>query len=266
MMNSSPDPERKLGSDIFKYRLWRSQIRGAAGYLTRLRPTRHASDATPSTPVTAAPAFPLIGAALGLAGGLAYGLGAWLALPSLLAALLGVGVMILLTGARPEESASRLAEVFGRSGPLEKKLESLRAGGIGAIGVVGLVLVIGAKVAALADLGNVGLVIAAMVGAGALSRAAVPVVVRYVDPAPIGSAQDGRPGMEDVIVASGLALLIALIALGGAGLLAVFVAAVAAIILAFLAKRQVGGHTEQVLGGVQIVADVVFLVVIAALK
>ena len=127
-------------------------------------------------------------------------------------------------------------------------------------------LVIGAKVGAVADLGNVPLVIAAMVGAGAVSRAAVPLIVRYVDPASTDSAAGGRPGLEDIVVAGGLALLVALIALGGAGLLAVFIAGTVAALLALLAKRQIGGHTEQVLGGVQIVADVAFLVVIAALR
>ena len=61
-------------------------------------------------------------------------------------------------------------------------------------------------------------------------------------------------------------MLVALIALGGSGLLAVFIAGVVATMLVLLAKRQIGGHTEQVLGGVQIVADVAFLLVIAAIK
>jgi len=266
MMGSSPGPGRQPGSDLFNHRLWWSEIRGAIGYLTRLHLARLASDAVPSAPVTAARAFPLVGAALGLTGGLAYGLGALLGFPPLLAALLGVGAMILVTSARPEEFASRLAEAFGRPAPLKQKLDSLHARGIGALGVISLVLVIGAKVGAVADIGNVALVIAAMVGAGAVSRAVVPFVVRYVDPAPTDPAPRGRPSQEDVIVAGGLALLVALIALGGAGLLAVFIAGVAAVLLALLAKRQIGGHTEQVLGGVQIVADVAFLVVIAALK
>jgi adenosylcobinamide-GDP ribazoletransferase len=266
MMGSPPGPGRRPGSDLFNHRLWWSEIRGAIGYLTRLRPARLASDAAPSAPVTAARAFPLVGAALGLTGGLAYGLGALLGFPSLLAALLGVGAMILVSGARPEEFTSRLAEAFGRSAPLEQKLDSLRANGISALGVISLVLIIGAKVGAIADLGNVALVIAAMVGAGAVSRAAVPLIVRYVDPASTASTASGPPGLEDVTVAGGLALLVALIALGGAGLLAVFIAGVVAVLLALLAKRQIGGHTEQVLGGVQVIADVAFLVVIAALK
>ena len=265
MTDDSPGPGRQSGSNLFNHRLWWSEIRGAIGYLTCLRPPRLGLDTAPSAPVTAARAFPLVGGALGLAGGLAYGLGAMLGFPPLLAALLGVGAMILATGARPEEFTSRLAEAFGRSIPPEQKLDSLRARGIGALGVISLVLVIGAKVGAVADLGNVALVIAAMVGAGAVSRAAVPLVVRYVDPAPSESAPGGRPGPEAVVVAGALALLIALIALGGAGLLAVFIAGVAAMLLALLAKRQIGGHTEQVLGGVQIVTDVAFLVVMAAL-
>ena len=266
MMGSSPGPGRRPSSDLFNHRLWWSEIRGAIGYLTRLRPARLASDVTPSAPVTAARAFPLVGAVLGLTGGLAYGLGALLGFPALLAALLGVGAMILVSGARPEEFTSRLAEAFGRSVPLEQKLDSLRASGISAPGVISLVLIISAKVSAVAALENVALVIAAMVGAGAVSRAAVPLIVRYVEPASRGSVTSGRPGLEDVIVAGGLALLVALIALGGAGLLAVFIAGIVAVLLALLAKRQIGGHTEQVLGGVQIVADVAFLLVIAALK
>lgn len=267
---SRPDdpPPTVFGPDLFNGRLWAIQIRNAASYLTRIPAIRRSISDEAGLPTSAARAFPIVGAALGLFGGLAYGLGALLGFPSLIAALLGVGAAILVAGARPEEALSRLAEGFGHGRGTEQKLSIMNETPIGTVGVITLLLAVGAKVGAIADLASVGLVIAAMVTASTVSRAAIPFMARYLDP--VESADDtgsaARPAFADLLVGGGLVLVLALVVLGWSGLIATVAAVIGVVGFSFLVKRQIGGHTVEVLGSTQQVAEVAFLIILAALR
>jgi adenosylcobinamide-GDP ribazoletransferase len=64
-----------------------------------------------------------------------------------------------------------------------------------------------------------------------------------------------------------LALLIALFAVGfWAGVLAVIAGGVAALAVAALAQRTLGGQTGDVLGAVQVIAEIAALAAIAAIE
>jgi adenosylcobinamide-GDP ribazoletransferase len=81
------------------------------------------------------------------------------------------------------------------------------------------------------------------------------------------SAAVGAPTNAQVATAAALALLIALLAIGfRAGLLAMVVGATAALAVAALAQRKLGGQTGDVLGAVQVVAEVAALAAIAAVE
>jgi len=79
------------------------------------------------------------------------------------------------------------------------------------------------------------------------------------------AANAGRPDLATAGIAGAFALVIALLALPGSDALwAALVAAAAAIGMAWLAQRQIGGQTGDVLGGAEQLGETAILVLLAA--
>ena len=137
----------------------------------------------------------------------------------------------------------------------------------GSYGVIAVTFSVIARVSALAALGEPGLVAPALVVAGAASRAAIPVVMRVLPAAResgLGAAA-GVPVRDDVAIGLVIAGAITLIAVGLATALVAFaVGAASAAVVASLAKRQIGGHTGDVLGAVQQSVEVAVLLAVVA--
>jgi len=215
----------------------------------------------------AAWAFPVVGALAGLAGGLAFaaamalGLGAWLA------AIVAIAVQLRLTGALHEDALADVADGIGGGATRARKLAIMRDSRVGAFGVVALVLALAARLAALATLAEPGAALAALIAAGALSRAAIAPVMAWLPPARadgLGAAA-GRPDRAGLCATGAIAVLIALILLGpGAALLAFAAAAGGAAWIAGLARRHLGGQTGDVLGAAQQAAEVAALMAVVA--
>ena len=253
-------------------RAWWSDLRAALRFLTRLplRTARAGGDGPPLG--RGVRAFPIVGALIGLAAGLVYGLAGGLGLPEIVAAVLAVGAGALVTGALHEDGLADMADGFGGGDSAERKLAIMRDSRIGAYGVIALVVVLAAKVGAIADLGadlgTTGLAIAAMTAAAAASRAAMPAVMLWLAPARSdGLAADaGRPPATHVWTGLALAAVLAVGLLTWSGLVAFLVAGIGTAGVAWLAERQVGGHTGDVLGGVQQISEVLFLLTLAAVR
>ena len=249
-------------------RTWRSDLRASLLFLTRvpLKTARAEGDSPPLG--RAVRAFPIVGALIGLAGGLVYGIAAGIGLPDIVAAVLAVGAGALITGALHEDGLADMADGFGGGSTPERKLAIMRDSRIGAYGVIVLVVVLAAKVGAIADLEDTGLVVAAMVAAAAASRAAMPAVMLWLEPARSeGLAADaGRPPATHVWTGLALAAVLAVGLLTWSGLVAFLVAGLGTAAVAWLAERQVGGHTGDVLGGVQQFSEVLFLLTLAAVR
>ena len=125
-----------------------------------------------------------------------------------------------------------------------------------------------ARAAALVSLADPALVLAALAAAGAASRAAIPLVMLRLPLARSDglASHAGQPGQRDVLIGGGLALVIALLALGIIAALAAMVAAAcAALAVAALARRQIGGYTGDILGAVQQAAEISILFTLVAL-
>ena len=249
-------------------RLWRSDLRASFLFLTRvpLKAARPTGDAPPLG--RAVRAFPIVGALIGLVAGIVYGIGTGIGLPDIVAAVLALGAAALVTGALHEDGLADMADGFGGGSTRERKLSIMRDSRIGAYGVIALVVVLAAKVGAIADLASTGLVIAAMVAAAAASRAAMPAVMLWMEPARAdGLAADaGRPPSTHVWTGLALAAVLAVGLLTWSGLVAFLVAGLGTAAVAWLAERQVGGHTGDVLGGVQQISEVLFLLTLAAVR
>ena len=249
-------------------RTWRSDLRTTLLFLTRvpLKGARADGDRPPLG--RAVRAFPIVGALIGLAAGIVYGIAIGIGLPDIVAAVLAVGAGALITGALHEDGLADMADGFGGGRTRERKLAIMRDSRIGAYGVIALVVVLAAKVGGIADLGSIGLVIAAMVAAAAASRAAMPAVMLWMEPARSdGLAADaGHPPSTHVWTGLALAAVLAVGLLTWSGLVAFLVAGLGTAAVAWLAERQVGGHTGDVLGSVQQFSEVLFLLTLAAVR
>lgn len=233
---------------------WGGDLHLAAVFLTRLP----LPDAGMGDLGRAMRTFPLVGAGLGLAaGGIAWAAGT--VLPPLPAALLAVLALVLLTGALHEDGLADLADGFGARGGRERRLEVMRDSRSGAFGVLALIFSVGLRTSALAAVPGGWEQLAALVAAGALSRALIPAAMQVMGPArPDGlGAGAGLPDATVAASAAGLGLVLCLIGLGLPGTLAALLVALAAGgAVVWAARRALGGFTGDVLGAVQQAAEV----------
>ncbi len=157
---------------------------------------------------------------------------------------------------------------FGGGRTRADKLRILRDSRIGSFGAMALILTLLARIGALAALEGPALVTAVLIAAGAASRAALPVIMVSLAPARDEglAAGAGRPHPLRATAGAAIAILTALAllppAMAAAGLLA---AAGGALVIGNLARRQIGGHTGDVLGAAQQLAEIGFLLAALAL-
>jgi adenosylcobinamide-GDP ribazoletransferase len=238
----------------------------ALAFLTRLpvRPDRPWQGADLAASVAM---FPLVGLLVGLTGGLAYAAAMALGLPPLPAAVLAVAATAWLTGAMHEDGLGDLADGMGGA-TRAKKLEIMRDPRVGSFGVIAIVLALLARVGALAALAGPAPVAAALLAAGAVSRAAMPVAMLALPQArDDGLAQRaGRPQPARVAAGVAIAILVALLLLAPpVAVGAILAATLAACLVTLLARRALGGVTGDVLGAIQQAAEIAFLLGVVAM-
>mgnify|MGYP002631317942 CR=1 FL=1 len=208
-------------------------------------------------------AFPVVGLVIGSVGAAAWGLALWAGLPPLLAAVFVVMAQVLLTGALHEDGLSDVADGFGGGRDRAAKLEIMRDSRVGAYGVLAIVLAVIMRIAAIAELQDV---FAALLAAGAASRAAIAGLMAILPAARsdgLGAAT-GRPE-AGLLLALAVALLVCLVMLGvGATLIAACAAAVGWAAIYGLARWQIGGQTGDVLGACQQICELAVLVALVA--
>ena len=245
---------------------WIDDARIAAAFLTRL-PLPLAHPPGPGRLAQASWAFPIVGLAVGIVGGLVYGATNWLGLPPLLAAVFAFTAQIGLTGGLHEDAAGDVADGLGGGATRERKLNLMRDSRTGTFGILALFVIFTARVVAISALAETESVIAALVTAGAASRAAMVAVMAMMAPARSDGlgAQAGRPHTGTVATALIIAVVVGLLALGTvAGTAGLAGAAIGAGGLMWIAWHQIGGHTGDVLGACQQAAEVLCLSAIVA--
>lgn len=210
--------------------------------------------------------FPLVGQGVGaisalvlLAGERVWGGG--------VGAVLAITAGLLVTGAFHEDGLADTADGLGGGQTPARRLEIMKDSRVGTYGVCALVLALGLKVSVLASTPMAGLLLLAAHGLG---RAAAVAVMRVTPYAPSGEAGKWKPSPRGVRTAEVLvALLIASWPLAflpqGAALVGLAGGAALATAMALLALRLIGGHTGDVLGAVEQLFEVGFLLGAAAL-
>lgn len=222
----------------------------------------------------AAWAYPLAGAAVGALGAGSLTLGLALGLPASLAAGLAVAVCVLATGGLHEDGLADLADGFGGGRDVARKLEIMRDSRIGSYGTLALIFALLLRVQALALVAgaDLALALAALLTFEMGTRGGLAVMLRALPSARAQGlghmAADVTPLRAAAALAfGGGAVLVGVgIYAGGAAAGCVLGAmALAQGAIAWLAMRQIGGQTGDVLGAAQQVSVLAGWLVLAAL-
>ena len=233
----------------------------AVAFLTRV-PVGRFVTLTPEDVARSAPLFPLVGAGVGAAGaGVALLLHPTLS--PFLSAAIAVALTVVLTGALHLDGLADTLDATGGA-TRERSLEIMRDSRIGTFGAAAVALALLIRVAVVAQLLGGG-VLGAWIAAGALGRASavtLSAVLPYARAAPgTGGVLTGRSGAWGAPIG----IAVALVALRADGLVVVGAVALAALVLATVFRRWLGGVTGDALGATSELAELVALVVAAAL-
>ena len=235
---------------------WGRDLALAGAFLTRL-PFRPKAPAGMAELAPASRAFPLIGLIVGAAAGALMWIAAAADLHPLACGFIGLAAAAWLTGALHEDGLADFADGIGVR-DRDQRLEIMRDSRIGTFGVLALIFTIGIKAALLAGFLGPGLAWAALIAAAALSRAVLPAIMHRLAPARADGLGHGagQPDGLTALTALGLGAATAFVCLGpAAGATAVLMAACAAGIVGWLARRRLGGYTGDVLGAAQQAAE-----------
>lgn len=213
-------------------------------------------------------AFPFAGMIIGATGGAVYWLATALGLTGLLAGFAAILVSIVLTGGLHEDGLADMSDGFGGGHTIADKLRIMRDSHIGSYGMLALVLSVGIRVSAMAAIAVPELVFATLVAAGALSRGVMPALMTALPMARSDglAVSAGQPTNKTAILAVVLAAVIALLFLDLLyGLAAIIFGVWGAIFTGWLARRQIGGYTGDVVGAAQQITEGAVLVTVVAL-
>jgi adenosylcobinamide-GDP ribazoletransferase len=207
--------------------------------------------------------FPLAGAIVGAAVGLAWQ-GADAIWAPAVAAAVAVAADVVLTGALHLDGLADSADGLLPHLDRDRRLAVMAEPAVGAFGVTTLVAVLLLRFAAFtAVTPSVPLV----AGLWSASRAAMAVTVRavpYARPDGLARAFLGGPPLVPAALGGAVALPLALAGAGASGALAVLAVALAAAGVVAWAGRRIGGFTGDVLGAAGVVGETAGLLVVAA--
>jgi adenosylcobinamide-GDP ribazoletransferase len=201
----------------------------------------------------AAWAFPLVGAALGLAAGLLGWLLVKAGISASMAAVFVIALQVTMTGAMHEDGLADMADGMGGF-TIGRRLEIMKDSRIGTYGAMALGLALLARHVGISELAvaawPLGL---AALGAG--SRALMVAVMAWLPNARAEglSAQAGQP---DPWPALGLGLAMCLFVFGGHGALVFAGMGLGVALIALIAKARFGGQTGDILGASQQCAEI----------
>lgn len=244
---------------------WWEDLMLATIFLTRL-PLRLPRPPDEEAHARAMAWFAAVGLLVGFIAGGAYTLASTLGLPPWPAALLAVAAGALATGALHEDGLADAADGMGGGRDRAAKLEIMRDSRLGSYGGLAMVLSVGLKASAIAALADPVTVAPALAAAAAASRSFIPLTAWRMVPARADglAAAAGRPTGRNVAACLMMGVAAAVLLVGGQALAATLVAAIAGWVMAFAARRQLGGYTGDVLGAVQQVAEIAFLLALVA--
>ena len=201
-------------------------------------------------------AFPLTGLIVGGSFASVYVTMSNLALPASLAAILALGVSVMMTGGLHEDGLADCADGFGGGQTKDQKLAIMKDSRVGSYGVLALVLVIAARMMALATLPATAQSLILLISVAMISRMMMVVCLDWLPSARAEGLghEAGKDGGLSVFVAAGLCVP-AMLFSGDFILFGLAALCGAAVIVGWTANRQIGGQTGDVCGAVQILSE-----------
>jgi len=211
-------------------------------------------------------AYPLVGAALGALAALVGSISQWLGAPIGISAALSLATLVLASGAMHEDGLADCADGLGGGRDKDHSLAIMKDSRIGAYGATALMLAIIARHAGIEALFASG-PFWPLIAVGAASRLPMVLAMRLMPAARENglSAGVGIPPVASLALATGLATMICLFALGWGGLAPLFWALLAPLPLFWLAHKHIGGQTGDILGASQQLAEIAALAAAASL-
>jgi adenosylcobinamide-GDP ribazoletransferase len=242
-----------------------TDLRTGLAFCTSL-PLAHSTPVSGAEVARASWTFPIVGAVVGIIGGLIYWLADSVGLHPFVSGVLALAATVLATGCLHEDGLADTVDGFGGGATPDQKLEIMRDSSIGAYGATALALSLMLRAGAIASLADPALVAPALIAAHAGARATMPVFMRLVKRARHDglSADAGRPPLMSAVVAGLLGVIALGLCLGLVGALdALLLVASATGLMAWLCRSQIGGQTGDVLGALEQVSEIAILLVAA---
>lgn len=238
----------------------------AVQFLTRI-PVPALPGFQPDWTTRAARYFPLVGLLVGAICAAVFW-GASKVWSGPVAAVLALAAGVLITGAFHEDGLADTADGLGGGQTVAKRLTIMKDSRVGTYGVLALLIVLGLKVTALAGL-PAAMGAWALVAAHGAGRGAAVVAMAALPYAGGARATKWKPAEHGLTLPEGLtALAIAGLPIAlspdGVVLAALALGCGAALTLALVARRLIGGFTGDVLGGVEQVFECGFVLGVAA--
>ncbi|HET6919589.1 MAG TPA: adenosylcobinamide-GDP ribazoletransferase [Jiangellaceae bacterium] len=199
--------------------------------------------------VRGAPAFPLVGAAIGALVGGAVVVGTGLGLPVLLAATLAIGLEVIFTGALHLDGLADSADGLAGRTP-ERTLQIMRDHGVGVYGTTAIALDLLVKVMAVGSLPRTD-VVPTLIAVYAVSRTApLPLAagLPYAGTTGTGRAFVDGVGWARTAASVGIAAVVAFVAVAAWALALLASLAMVTGAVAVGTRRRLGGVTGDVLG------------------
>lgn len=241
-----------------------ADLASAFGLLSRLPLPRGAQ---PSSMAQGVWAWSVVGAVHGLLGAIVYRIASAVGLSPWLAALMGVAVLIGLSGGLHEDGLADTADALGGRSA-EQRLAIMKDSRIGSFGTLALILSVGLRAGAIAQIAEPRAVLAALILGGVAGRAAMPGVVRLARrparPEGLG-AMLGPLSFGRVAVGYGIALALGLLlTTPRMTALAAIAALGTAYGMARFSQSRLGGFTGDTLGATAQITETLTLMILAA--
>lgn len=232
----------------------------ALGLLTRLPVTVDGTRAM-DRGAASAWAYPLVGVVLGVILAAATSVMLWIGIPSGIAAGLVLAGAVIMTGAMHEDGLADSADGLWGGWDKARRLAIMKDSHIGVYGVCAVGLSLLLRWLALVVIVSMGAYWVAFIAAGAVSRAAMVVLMAILPNARDGglSRSVGRPSSAAVWLAVAIAIGVALLC-GYPWI--IVTATVAALCCGAIARAKIGGQTGDILGATQQVTEIVALITI----
>ena len=248
--------------------IWRRDALMAASFLTRIPfPQPHPFD---RTLMQAAWCFPVIGALIGLSGGLLLLVLLILGIPQLISAFIMMAFLATLTGGLHEDGLADTADGLGGGNDKASKIAIMRDSHIGTYGTLSLIIIYGIKAGAIMSLveqPHAIVPIFALISAHCVSRFLILPVTHFLNLASeTGMAKfAGKAKWRTIMYGLIITISILVLMLPISKVLVILTLASLAVLgLALVVNFLIGGYNGDTLGAAQQVAETVILIYLAS--